>query len=165
MKNNLLRLSGIAAVAVLLSVSAFAQSDDRDREKRSSDDDMIIITKKGLKDGRIVIEVRDGEITINGKSIDEYKDGDVTVRRSSGRTLNGTRIYSPFRDSQTWNNSGNGNSNSNGNGNGNWNGEFFGKSGGTAYLGVVTEKPMTALRSPALTITQLLIRQASKKVM
>ena len=135
MKNNLLRLSGIAAVAVLLSTSVFAQEERESRKRDNSDNDVLIITKKGLKDGRIVIEVRDGEITINGKPADEYKDGDVTVRRS-GRALNTTRVYSPFRvEGQTWN----GNSNSN---SGTWNGnaDLFETKGGVAYLGVVTEK-------------------------
>jgi serine protease Do len=125
MKNNLLRLSGIAAVAVLFSLSVFAQ-EEKEKEKskyKFSDDDVLVITKKGLKENaRVVIEVRDGEITINGKPVDEYKDGDVTVTRS--RTFgSGGRVYSPFRgDAQIWNSD-----------------LFEGKST-VPFLGVITEK-------------------------
>lgn len=123
MKNNLLRLSGIAFVAVLLSMSGFAQGDKEKEKTKFGDDDVIIITKKGLKDGRVTIEVKDGEVTVNGKPLDEYKGGDITVRRS--RTLGNTQVYSPFRiEGQTWNG----------------NADLFESRASVAYLGVVTEK-------------------------
>ena len=99
MKKYLLRASGIAAMAVVLSTSVFAQSDDKEKSKNKlGDDDVIVITKKGGKDSRVTIEVRDGEVTVNGKPLDEYKDGDVIIRRS--RSASGTSIYSPFRQGQ-----------------------------------------------------------------
>ena len=124
MKKYLLRASGIPAMAVVLSTSVFAQSDDKEKSKNKlGDDDVIVITKKGGKDSRVTIEVRDGEVTVNGKPLDEYKDGDVIIRRS--RSASGTSIYSPFRQGQ-----------------GSWqsiDGTVESRSGGTAYLGVVTE--------------------------
>lgn len=59
---------------------------------------MIVITKKGGKDSRVTIEVRDGEVTVNGRPLEEYKDGDVSVRRSSRSSFNAngnSRVYSP----------------------------------------------------------------------
>lgn len=132
MKKYLLRASGIAAAAVLLSASVFAQ-DEREKSKYKVDEgDVIVITKKGGKDTRVVVEVRDGEVTVNGKPLEEYKDGDVVIRRGSRTsTYNGnaqSRVYSsPFRaDVQGWNN------------NGNVTGIYDSK-GTVAYLGVVTE--------------------------
>ena len=136
MKKYLLRISGIAAAAVLLSASVFAQ-DEKEKSKYKVDEgDVIIITKKGGKDSRVVVEVRDGEVTVNGKPLEEYKDGDVTIRRGSRTSIyngNGqSRVYSsPFRaDVQGgWNNSNN---------NDNVTGVYESK-GSVAYLGVVTE--------------------------
>jgi serine protease Do len=105
MKNYLLRVSGIAALAVLLSMSVTAQeTKDKDKEKdknKMSKTDEIIIVKKGDKDAKITIEVKDGEVTVNGQPLDQYKGDDITVRR--GRNLNGTRVFTPSPFSgQTW---------------------------------------------------------------
>lgn len=121
MKKYLLRAGGTIAMAALLSTSVSAQSD----KNKLNDDDVIVITKKGGKDSRVTIEVRDGEVTVNGKPLDEYKDGDVIIRR--GRSTNATGIYSPFRQGQG----------------GSWqsiDGLVETKGSSVAYLGVVTEK-------------------------
>ncbi|HYF32848.1 MAG TPA: PDZ domain-containing protein [Chitinophagaceae bacterium] len=119
MKKYLLKASGIAVMAAMLSASVFAQDDKgKDRNKLGKNDEIVII-KKGDKDARITIEVRDGEVTVNGRPIDEYKDDDVIVRR--GRSaLNNARVYSPspFRG-QAWS---------------------FNDNEERAYLGVSTEK-------------------------
>lgn len=137
MKKYLLRASGIAAAAVLLSTSVFAQSDKEKSKYKLDEGDVIVITKKGGKDSRVVVEVRDGEVTVNGQPLEDYKDGDVTIRRGSRTSIyngNGnaqSRVYSsPFRaDVQggAWNN------------NGNTNGTVYQSTGSVAYLGVVTE--------------------------
>lgn len=136
MKKYLLKASGIAAAAVLLSASVFAQDE---KKTRLDDGDVIVITKKGGKDSRVVIEVRDGEVTVNGKPIDEYKDGDVSIRRGSRTSIyngNGnaqSRVYSPFRADEQggWNSGGT---------------MFDSKTSSTAYLGVVTESTKEGAR-------------------
>lgn len=143
MKKYFLRASGIAAMAVLLSTSVFAQ-DEKEKNKHKVDDgDVIVITKKGGKDSRTVIEVRDGEVTVNGRPLEDYKDGDVIIRRSprSGERVAQSRVYSPFRSEgqgSTWS-EGQGGWNSNGN-------IYDSKGGGTAYLGVVTESTSEGAR-------------------
>jgi serine protease Do len=126
MKKYLLRASGIA-MAVLLSASVFAQQETREKTEKTKtkvgkNDEVIIITK-GDKDAKVTVEVKDGEVTVNGKPIDEYKDDNITVRRS--RVFgNGANIYtpaSPFRG-QSWT----------------YDSDLF--DGNRAYLGVTTEK-------------------------
>ncbi len=124
MKNYLLRASGIAALAVLLFTSVTAQetkNKDKDKEKSNNigKNDEIVIIKKGDKDAKVVIEVKDGAVTVNGQPLDEYKGDDVIVRR--GRNLSGARVYSPSPFSgQAWN--------------------YSNEDGEHAYLGVSTEK-------------------------
>lgn len=54
---------------------------ERDALHRAGDNEEIIIKKKNDKDSRLVIEIKDGAITINGKPIDEYDDENVSVLR------------------------------------------------------------------------------------
>lgn len=102
MKKYLLRASGIAVMAALLSTSVFAQSEEKDKSRKLGKNDEVIIIKKGDKDAKVTIEVKDGEVTVNGKPLDEYKDDDVIVRRNL-RSLSNARVYapSPFRG-QAW---------------------------------------------------------------
>jgi serine protease Do len=101
MKQYFLRASAIAVMA-LFSASVFSQ-DAKDKLKNKLEDgDEVIIIKKGGKDSKTTIEVKDGQMTINGKPLDEYKDDDVVIRKNR-HLLNGTRVYSPspFRG-QSW---------------------------------------------------------------
>ena len=142
MKNYLLRVSGIAALAVLLSMSVTAQeTKDKDKEKdknKITKNDEIIIVKKGDKDAKITIEVKDGEVTVNGQPLDQYKGDDITVRR--GRTLNGTRVFTPSPFSgQTWS----------------YSDDMFNEH---AYLGVTTDKDDKGAR-----ITDVTDKSAAEK--
>ena len=66
------------AAAMVLPASLLAQPEEKAKDKK--DAEQIIITRKGDKDGKVVVEINGDKITVNGKSLDEYKDGDVTVR-------------------------------------------------------------------------------------
>ena len=61
----------IAAPALLLA---------QDEKKDKKEAEQIIITRKGDKDEKIVIEVVGDKVTVNGKEVKD-KDGEVTVRR------------------------------------------------------------------------------------
>lgn len=102
MKKYLLRVSGIAMAALLSLTVAAQENKEKDKNKLGKNDEIVII-KRGDKDTKITVEVKDGEVTVNGKPLDEYKDDNVTVRRS--RALTTTRgVYapsSPFRG-QAW---------------------------------------------------------------
>jgi serine protease Do len=120
MKKYLIRTTGIAAMALLLSNSVFSQEDKEKTKNKLSDNDQVIIIKKGGKDAKVTVEVKDGEVTVNGKPLDEYKGDDITVHRSrSSWNYNGvTGAYapSPFR------------------------GQSYTFDTDRAYLGVTTEK-------------------------
>ena len=59
-----------------------AQSDEKEKElKDKKEAEQIIITRKGNKDEKIVVEVTGDKVIVNGKEVKDDKDGDVTVRR------------------------------------------------------------------------------------
>ncbi|RPD40162.1 PDZ domain-containing protein [Chitinophaga barathri] len=110
---------GLIAMATLV-LPASAQ------EKRSGKlgeyDEIVIKRKGGSKDAKVTVEIKDGEVLIDGKKIDDYKDGSITVQR---------RVITPR----------------NGNMAGNGGIQFFEDEDsdlritpGTAVLGVITEK-------------------------
>jgi serine protease Do len=117
------------AVAFFVPVSLLAQEGkekEKDKEiKEKKEADQIIITRKGNKDEKVVVEINGDKITVNGKPIEELKDGDVSVRRAKIRDvwayadeLKGSTVY-----------------------NGNFdNFKAFGLDSNRAMLGVTTEK-------------------------
>lgn len=139
-------------MAVLLSASVFAQEEKEKNKYKVDEGDVIIITKKAGKDSRVVVEVRDGEVTVNGRPLEDYKDGDVVIRRSprTAERLAQSRVNSPFRSEaqggSTWSESQNG-----GGWNNNSNSNLFESKGGTAFLGVVTESTSEGARITSVT--------------
>ncbi|HYE56573.1 MAG TPA: PDZ domain-containing protein, partial [Chitinophagaceae bacterium] len=126
MKKYLLKVSGIAVMAALLSTAAFSQAREKlERESnKMGDNDEVIIIKKGNKDTKVTVEVKDGEVLVNGKPLDEYKDDDVIVRRNRSLYNGNARVFtpsSPFRG-QGWS----------------YDSDVF--DANRAYLGVSTEK-------------------------
>ena len=107
MSKYLLSLTGAAAVLLMLSQPLAAQ-DNKDKDKEKSKDklkqyDEIIIRKKSDKDSKVTVEIKDGEVTVNGKPIEDYEDDNVSIRkRKSGVIVADAR--SPFRNnSGAWN--------------------------------------------------------------
>lgn len=72
-------MSAALAPAVLFAQTDKEKKDKDDKEAKSVD--QIIITNKGDKDGKIVIEVNGDKVTVNGKDVKDG-DGDITVRRN-----------------------------------------------------------------------------------
>lgn len=87
--------------------------------------DELIIRKKSDKDGKVVIEIKDGDVFVDGKPLEDFESDNLSVRRSkTGRAI----TVSPFR---------------NGSGLYNFNKDQSGKlrTGSTrTFLGVVTEE-------------------------
>jgi serine protease Do len=134
MNRYFLSLTGMAAVLLMLSQPVSAQDDkekDKDKEKLKQYDE-IIIRKKGDKDGKVTVEIKDGQVIVNGKPLEDYDDENLSVRkRKSGTIARLDDLHSPFR--------------SNGGGwnfNGNENFEAFGDSK-SAFLGVATGEGKT----------------------
>lgn len=84
-------------LGLLTGNSSFSQ-DKKEKEKEKMDEqDEIIIKRKGDKDSKVTIEINNGEVKVNGKSIDEYDDENISVRRrKTPRVIvaNGSRFRS-----------------------------------------------------------------------
>jgi serine protease Do len=92
-------IPGLTAMVLLLGHAALAQDEkekDKDKEKekiKASSNDEIIIRKKGDKDSKVTVEFKDGQVTVNGKPVDDYEDDNVSISRRKSVTV----IGSPFR--------------------------------------------------------------------
>lgn len=105
-------------LALLLHGAGFAQEnhdqdDEKDKEKLS-DYDEIIIKRKGDKDSKVTVEIKNGDVFINGKPLSEFDDDNVSVRRKKVPLWDGDSYtlaippsppHSPFRGG-AWNYSG-----------------------------------------------------------
>lgn len=129
MKRYLLSATTIAAVSLLIGNASFAQDtknkDVKEKSKNKLDQyDEIIIKKKGDKDDKVTIEIKNGEVMVNGKAIDEFEDANISVRKRKAAVIAYNAPASPFRSGGSWNYSG---------------GDDFNLSGETrAFLGVST---------------------------
>ena len=95
--------AAIAVCALLVQTPSMAQ--DKPEKEKSKDKmgeyDEIIIKRKDGKDGKVTIEIKDGEVTVNGKPIDDFDDQNLSVRKKRALTY-GLSGQSPFR-SQNFN--------------------------------------------------------------
>jgi serine protease Do len=89
MKQYLLKISGLAAIAILSYSPVFSQQgDDQDSavKKIRHNAEEIIIKSKNDKNVKLSVEIRDGQVFINDKPMSEFKDDNVVVRKM--RTMN-----------------------------------------------------------------------------
>jgi serine protease Do len=132
MKQIWVKLSAfVFAVALLVPVSLLAQKDEKDKETKEKtekkDVEQIIITRKGDKNEKVIVEVNGDKITVNGKPLDEYKDkdGDVSVRLHKFKEM---EALTGFPRGQVWNYNGDNNF------------QYLNEDANHAMLGVTTEK-------------------------
>jgi serine protease Do len=116
----------VVAVTAFLSADAIAQQDNEIAKIDGNRE--IIIMKKGDKDTKLTVEIKDGEVSINGKPLAEFKDDNVVVsKRRAPVTMGFGPARSPFRGGTM-----------------NFNDSAFARINGLftnrALLGVVTEK-------------------------
>jgi serine protease Do len=138
MKRYLLKVSGLAILALLLGTAGFSQDnvlEDKNGDTTHDYDEIIIRHKVG-KDAKVTVEVKDGKVLVNGKPMSEFKDDDLSVEKGEGgktgdiTIIDGEGIHheipfaSPFRNYS-----------------GSW--DFDGNSitGNRAFLGVTSAKP------------------------
>lgn len=70
----------VLATALMAPAAVLAQ--DKDKEaKDKKENEQIIITRKGDKNDKVVIELNGDKVIVNGKPVDENTDGDVMIRR------------------------------------------------------------------------------------
>lgn len=95
MKKYLLKISGLAAMALLLHISGFAQDDnsqDNDNDKPKNYDE-IIIRPKGDKSAKVTVEIRNGEILVDGKPLSEFDDSSLSIRKQHVRVYRNNHSY------------------------------------------------------------------------
>jgi len=95
-KQYLLKISGLAVLTLLLFSPGFAQDQPQNEEKDSSMDkshnyDEIIIRRKSDKDVKVTVEVRDGQVFVNGKPVSEFDDNNISIRKKKVRE--GDRLF------------------------------------------------------------------------
>jgi serine protease Do len=106
MKKYMLKMAGIASLFMLLLGPAFSQDKvEKDNEspkpEKIDNDDAIIIRHKGDRDGKVTIEIKGGQVYINGKAATEFDDNGLSVelRKSPfGDHVIAFNSRSPFRD-------------------------------------------------------------------
>ncbi|MGZ8556792.1 MAG: PDZ domain-containing protein [Chitinophagaceae bacterium] len=83
MKQVIKKLSfAILSFLLIAPATLMAQNEDKEKEaKEKKEAEQIIITRKGNKEEKIVVEVNGDKVIVNGKEIRDDKDGEVTVRR------------------------------------------------------------------------------------
>jgi serine protease Do len=139
MKQHLLRIPGLAILALFIQTSGFAQQDsnqDRDDDSPRKYDEIIIRHKSG-KDAKLTIEIKDGDVLVNGKPVSEYEDSTLSVHRRKVMHYGNSYSFSspdiaPFPANQVFRNGSNGGGYS-------FNYDHILKSN-RAMLGVATEK-------------------------
>lgn len=94
MKKHLLRLTGLAALVLLVNTSSFAQNDEDSNNKDTSVNrvggyDEIVIKHKNDKDAKVTVEIKNGEVFINGKPASDYHDNDISVSKRKIKIMNG----------------------------------------------------------------------------
>jgi serine protease Do len=92
--NNLLKISGLASLALVLQTSAFSQDDvnkEKDTDKKSAYDE-IIIRHKSDKDAKVTIEIKDGDVLIDGKPISDFDDSTLSIHKRKFKVLDGRKF-------------------------------------------------------------------------
>ncbi|MBS1667931.1 MAG: PDZ domain-containing protein [Bacteroidetes bacterium] len=87
MKQYFLKASGIAVIALATYLSSSAQEapaplpppPDNMSTTQPQADEEIIIKKKNDKDTKLTVEIKDGQVFVNGKPMSEFKDDNVIV--------------------------------------------------------------------------------------
>lgn len=119
----------ITALGIMLSLQSFAQTDSVDMYQKpphppkAKKEKQIIIKNDGSKDGKTVIIIDDGKVTINGKPVEDFKGdlGDLKGKIGDLRILNDAPYGLSFSGPMTINGD-------------------FSFSNNKALLGVTTEK-------------------------
>ena len=91
--------SSIFLLCLIAGLTASAQ----DKTKKPSDkkvseyDEIIIKQKNPGKNAKVIVEVRDGDVIVNGKPIENFEDKEIIVQRRSPRVITLNESRSPFR--------------------------------------------------------------------
>jgi len=110
MKRNMRYILPVTVMILLAGASVFAQdktTPDRSEKKKIGklrDYDEIVIKRKSDddKNARVVIEIRDDQVFVDGKPINDFSNNDISVRIQRPRTFSLNGASSPFRGQDNW---------------------------------------------------------------
>jgi len=127
-------------LALMIPASLLAQVDEKVKEEKEKKEkkeiEQIVITRKGDKNEKMVIEINGDKVIVNGKEIDKNaKEGDVTVRTMKLKEISALARVPGVGN---WNMQGDGFS-------------MFTEDANRAMLGVVTEKTEEGLEIQDIT--------------
>jgi serine protease Do len=98
MKQYFLKTLGTMVFAGILSTCTLAQQNsnsdkhENHNSNKLDDNEEIVIRKKGDKKSKVTVEIRDGEVMVNGKPLSEFNDENVSIRIENGASSRG---YAP----------------------------------------------------------------------
>lgn len=82
MKKYFIPVTGFVLAALLANTAIAQEKAPRGKDKtKLGEYDEIIIKKKGDANGKVTVEIKDGNIIVNGKPLDEYSDDNISVRK------------------------------------------------------------------------------------
>lgn len=82
---------------LVLAQPVAAQDRDKDKDKIKQYDEIIIRKKTNKDGGKVTVEIKNGEVFVNGKPLDDFEDEDLSVRKRKAGTIVGSVNGSPFR--------------------------------------------------------------------
>ena len=149
MKEHLTKFPILAVLAFFIQTSGHAQDTYReDNNSRKEDnsarrEDEIVIRHRGGKDAKVTIEIKDGEVLVNGKPASEYEDSTLTIHRRKinryGNIMFATPEIAPDVNVSPYEGQGWGEGNGNGSRSWSYNGDNLFRSN-RAVLGVSSER-------------------------
>ena len=81
MKSYMLKLAGLATLSAFIVTGSFAQAPKKTKQYSKHSDDVLIIRQKVDKDSKITIEMKGGDVLVNGKPISEFKDDNIIISK------------------------------------------------------------------------------------
>jgi serine protease Do len=96
MKQHLLQIPGLVILALFIQTSGFAQDSNQDEGDSPRKYDEITIRHKSGKDAKLSIEIKDGDVLVNGKPVSEFEDSNISIHRHKVMSYgNGFSFSSP----------------------------------------------------------------------
>ena len=120
-----------ACTAMLLLGSLAINAQDKEKTEKSekskagTGDEIIIKRKTTGKDAKVIVEIKDGEVLVNGKPLEDFDDDNIAVIKRRVPRVSVTAPSSQFR-SYNFNHDGTG--------------DLFATTGNAAFLGVSTDE-------------------------
>ncbi|MBC9911271.1 PDZ domain-containing protein [Chitinophaga varians] len=89
---NVLRNFTLAGFSCLAVSVAAAQSPGASAKDKMGEYDEIVIKNKSNKGGKVIVEIKDGDILLDGQKMDQYSNPDISVFRRRITPMNGNNF-------------------------------------------------------------------------